>query len=128
MPRTPQNISIRLAYPDDAATLRRLAALDSSPTPQGAVLVAEVDGELRAALSLSDGQVVADPFRPTTEVVALLRVHAELADGRSGLRATTGLLRALLARRPALRTAAQTPSRVSEPPVSLTAYPLLRAH
>lgn len=128
MAPTPQNVSIRLAYPDDAAALRRLAALDSSPTPQDRVLVAEVDGELHAALSLTDGRVVADPFRPTAEMVTLLRVHAELAGRSSGLLATAGLVRALRARRPAPRVAAPALAPVPKSPVSLSAYSLLRAH
>ena len=40
------------------------------------MLLAEIDGELRAALSLSDGSAIADPFFPTADVVELLRVHA----------------------------------------------------
>ena len=42
----------------------------------GWVLVAEVDGELWAALSLSDGRAVADPFRPSADVVGLLHERA----------------------------------------------------
>src|SRR5690606_25391702 len=38
-------IQIRLARPDDEATLVRLAALDSAPAPHGDVLVALVGGE-----------------------------------------------------------------------------------
>jgi hypothetical protein len=48
-------ITIRLATPDDQLALYRLAALDSAPSlPTGRVLLAEVDGDLRAALSLDD--------------------------------------------------------------------------
>ena len=36
------------------------------------MLVAEVGGELWAAISLDDHHAVADPFRPTGELVALL--------------------------------------------------------
>ena len=36
------------------------------------MLVAEVGGELWAAVSLDDMHAVADPFRPTGELVALL--------------------------------------------------------
>jgi hypothetical protein len=70
-------LTIRPAYADDCVALHRLAALDSAPAvPQGPLLLAERDGELRAALSLADGTVVADPFHPTAALVALLRVHA----------------------------------------------------
>ncbi|MGI8863693.1 MAG: hypothetical protein ACR2JH_04720 [Solirubrobacteraceae bacterium] len=55
-----------------------LAALDSaSGVPKGALLLAEVDGELRAALSVRSHTVIADPFFPTLELVALLRRHAD---------------------------------------------------
>jgi hypothetical protein len=71
------DLTIRPALPADAGRLRDLVQLDSSPrAPAGAVLLAESGGDLVAALSLDDGHVVADPFRPTADVVALLRVRA----------------------------------------------------
>jgi len=76
MSRTSPTISIRAATSNDGRTLLRLAALDSAPVPAGPVLLAEVDGEPQAALSLHDGRAVADPFEPTAELVSLLRVHA----------------------------------------------------
>ena len=69
-------ISIRATTPADGPVLARLAALDSAPIPFGAVLLAEVDGEPRAALNVRDGRVIADPFTRTSELVSLLRVHA----------------------------------------------------
>ena len=69
-------ITIRPAYADDARTLARLAALDSAALPPMPMLVAEVDGELQAALSLSDGRAIADPFRATALLVTLLRTQA----------------------------------------------------
>ncbi|MDQ6775136.1 MAG: hypothetical protein M3071_02710, partial [Actinomycetota bacterium] len=57
------SITIRPAYPDDERALARLAALDSAAAPpESPRVVAEVDGELRAALSLQDGSAIADPF------------------------------------------------------------------
>jgi hypothetical protein len=80
-----QMITIRHAYADDELTLARLAVLDSAAAPPPRpVLLAEVDGELRAALSLSDGGTIADPFFPTVDLLELLRVHA--AALRSGSR------------------------------------------
>ncbi len=77
-------ITIRLATPDDESALTRLAALDSAEAaPGGRVLLAEVDGELHAALSLEDGSAIADPFRPTLHVLELLRTHAR-GDRRRG--------------------------------------------
>lgn len=68
-------VTIRRATPADAPALARLAALDSGPLPQAA-LVAEVDGVLWAARSLTDGAVVADPFRWTADLVELLHERA----------------------------------------------------
>jgi hypothetical protein len=71
-------ITIRPAYADDELALRRLAALDSAaPLAAGPVLVAEVEGEVRAALSLRDGSHIADPFMPTLHLLTLLRTAAE---------------------------------------------------
>jgi hypothetical protein len=73
-------ITIRLATPDDQLALDRLAALDSAPSaPAGRVLLAETDGELRAALSVDDGSAIADPFQFTLHIVELLRTHAATA-------------------------------------------------
>jgi hypothetical protein len=69
-------ITIRYAFPDDALALGRLAALDSRPVPTQPILVAEVDGGLRAALSTVDGAVIADPFHRTAPLVGLLRARA----------------------------------------------------
>jgi hypothetical protein len=71
-------ITIRFAYPDDAAALRRLAALDSQPMPPGPLLVAEVTGELWAAVSVTGApRAIADPFNHTAELVALLHERAD---------------------------------------------------
>ena len=71
---TPGNsVTIRLARTDEAATLAHLAELDSALEPLAPALVAEVAGELLAAISLADGKLVANPFRPTADVVELLR-------------------------------------------------------
>jgi hypothetical protein len=73
---TTPTITIRPAYADDKLALVRLAALDSARAlPAQPVLLAEIDGEVRAALSLSDGSAIADPFFPTADLIELLRVH-----------------------------------------------------
>jgi hypothetical protein len=74
-------ISIRPASSADDRALTRLAALDSAPVPHGPVLLAEVDGEPRAAIALVDGHVVADPFHRTAELTGLLRMQAENVSG-----------------------------------------------
>jgi hypothetical protein len=78
MPSTqPTEILIRRAYDEDAVDLARLAVLDSAAAaPQAPLLVAELDGVLSVALSLVDGAVIADPFKPTADVLALLRMRA----------------------------------------------------
>ena len=70
-------ITIRRATEDDATALHRLAQLDGARLPDGDLLVAEVEGELRAALRVSDRAYVADPFFPSKELVGLLDVRAK---------------------------------------------------
>jgi len=75
-------ITIRRARLDDARTLRDLAGLDSSPrVPRGEVLLAELDGKPVAALSMTDGTKVADPFVPTAHVVHMLDVRSRALQG-----------------------------------------------
>lgn len=71
------SIVIRRACRGDAAALLRLAALDDTRPLRGEILLAELGGDPLAALSLSDGRTIADPFRRTAELVDLLRVRAE---------------------------------------------------
>lgn len=70
-------VTIRAAGCEDAPVLRRLAALDSAPVPVLPALLLEEGTEPRAAVSLADGAVVADPFHRTLELVALLELRAE---------------------------------------------------
>jgi hypothetical protein len=75
-PMTSPAITIRPAYADDQLALQRLADLDSAQAvPPHPMLVAEVDGELRVALSVHDGTAIADPFFPTVAILGLLRGH-----------------------------------------------------
>jgi len=62
---------------DDQARLATLAALDSHAPLDGPVLGVEVEGELRAAISVATGELVADPFVRTSELSALLRLRAD---------------------------------------------------
>jgi hypothetical protein len=66
-------LTIRSATAFDAADIATLADLDSSRAPRGDVLVAYVDGDLWAALSVNDGHFVADPLRPSAEAVEVLQ-------------------------------------------------------
>jgi hypothetical protein len=70
------DVSVRPFTEQDIDTVRLLAALDSKQMPTGAVLVAERSGEVIAAIALDGGDVLADPFKPTADVVALLRLRA----------------------------------------------------
>jgi hypothetical protein len=72
---TDLSITIRAAAPGDDRALRRLAQRDTQAPPEGNLLVAEVGGELRAAISLDSGEVTADPFHRTQELVQMLTVQ-----------------------------------------------------
>jgi hypothetical protein len=87
-PTLPPSLVIRRARPADARALDRLGRLDSAPAagrriaalaeaPEAGVLVAEVDGVVQAARVLTDGTVIADPFRPTAGLTAVLALRAE---------------------------------------------------
>jgi hypothetical protein len=89
-------VVIRESIRSDAERLRRLAQLDSARLGEGPMVVAEIDGELRAAVAIDDGSAIADPFHRTADLVAL-----------ASMRATQ--LRA--ARSKPLRLVAQTPSK-----------------
>jgi hypothetical protein len=70
-----RSMTIRVAAVEDAATLRRLAALDSAEPLRGRVLLAEVDGKPVAAVALESGAVTADPFQPSAEAVRMLMLR-----------------------------------------------------
>jgi hypothetical protein len=73
-----ETIVIRPARPEDEGALLRLAALDSAAALDGDVLVADVGGDIVAALDLERDRAIADPFRPTADLVELLRTRARL--------------------------------------------------
>ena len=76
-----QVIVLRVAQPGDDYDVGRLAQLDDAPPPIGPVMLAVVDDETVAALSLGDGRVVANPFVATEKAVTLLRLRAtQLSD------------------------------------------------
>jgi hypothetical protein len=78
-----ETVSLRLCTVHDDAALERLALLNGVPLPGGRFVVAEVDGELVAALSLRGGEPLADPFRPTAHLIPLLRLRAGQIDGQT---------------------------------------------
>ena len=69
-------VALRLCRVADDETLERLAILEGRPAPAGRYVVAEVDGEVVAAVSLNSGSVLADPFRPTGHLLPLLELRA----------------------------------------------------
>jgi hypothetical protein len=83
-PHTDPPVVIRAARGSDGAALENLARMDSQRPPSGDVLVAEQDGMLVAALA--GDRAIADPFRPTADLVALLRLHAGRREHTSGNR------------------------------------------
>jgi hypothetical protein len=89
-------LTIRRATAADAFALRRLAAIDSAYPPTGDVLLGEMGTELWAAVSIDTGAAVADPFRPSGDIVELLRFRAERLAGHG--RPHSGALARLLPR------------------------------
>ena len=69
----PGVVTLRWAQPADLPAVRRLAALDCQAAPCAEeLLLAEVDGELWAAVSADRSRRLADPFRPSGGLVELL--------------------------------------------------------
>ena len=91
-------VSIRWAGRDDGEALGRLAALDAKAVPAQPVLLAELDGEPVAALSVADRSAVADPFRPTGSLVSLLALRADQLARAGGHRRRAGRPLLVLAR------------------------------
>ena len=73
--------TIRRARESDDRTLAWLASLPGQRAVRRPALIGDIDGIPAAAISLLDGSVVADPFRPDTGLPTHLRLH------RSGWRA-----------------------------------------
>ena len=80
------SVLIRAARGSDGADLERIAELDSTRVPAGSLLVAEADGRLVAAIASSTGEAIADPFLPTADDVALLKLRAGGASAPRGRR------------------------------------------
>jgi hypothetical protein len=93
-----EHIVIRSARSADEQDIVVLGVLDGGrQMPKGRVLVAEVDGRIRAAVG-SNGAAISDPFWPSAELVSMLRVHTESEPVARPAR--------FFARRPVLRVAA----------------------
>jgi hypothetical protein len=92
---TPSTLVIRMARTEDDAALARLAQLDGHrrsdpPLDRSGLLVAEVEGEVLAALPIDGENPIADPFSPTAALLEMLDLRAaqlRYEPPRRGLRA-----------------------------------------
>ena len=66
-------LTLRPATDADADAIARLVEMEEADTLTGEILLAELDGYVIAALTVGDDRAVADIFRPTADIVALLR-------------------------------------------------------
>jgi hypothetical protein len=69
-------IRVRMLNGDDEAIVERLAQLDSARAPAAPLLGAFGRGGLLAALSLREGNVIANPFVRTAELREVLECRA----------------------------------------------------
>jgi hypothetical protein len=86
-----RTITVRVTDRAEEPAIERLGALSERPIPSGRYLVAEVDGQVWAALPLAGGEPIGDPFLPALEVkellslrAAQLEAHAHSRDGDDG--------------------------------------------
>jgi hypothetical protein len=87
-PRAPgpmATITLRLATAEDTQVIERLAALYDRPLPTGQLLLAVVDGELQAALTLGGDRELMEPYLPTAALVDLLALRAKQLREQTGL-------------------------------------------
>jgi hypothetical protein len=69
-------LTIRRATTEDDQALNALAIVDSSLPLSGDILVAQLDGAVMAAISVTDGRAIADPVRRSADTVEVLRLRA----------------------------------------------------
>jgi hypothetical protein len=65
-------VSIRWAGPGDEDKLELLAELDEDTLPAAPLMLGFVDDELWAAVSVSSGATISDPFKPSGDVARLV--------------------------------------------------------
>jgi hypothetical protein len=71
-----EDVALRLCSVHDDDALERLARLDGKPLRDARFVLAEVDGQLVAAQPLFGGPPLADPFKPTADLLPLLSLRA----------------------------------------------------
>jgi hypothetical protein len=69
------HIVIRYSRESDERALRRLAGRDTKHVPEGRLLVAESEGEIRAAVQVGGSGSIADPFHRTADLLKLLKLR-----------------------------------------------------
>jgi hypothetical protein len=77
-----ERVLVRFAGEADAVALEWLRQRDTCSLPPPPHLVAEVDGSIRAALSLRTRETIADPFTHTAHLRHMLSVRASQLDIR----------------------------------------------
>jgi hypothetical protein len=70
------SVTIRRLSEEDSDRIKLLAQLDGSHQPLGPWLGAEVEGRVLAAISLTTGETMSDPFSRTAELRAMLELRA----------------------------------------------------
>ena len=68
---------IRRSHESDTDILRRLGEVDSQRPLEGPALIGYIRGRPAAAVSLTDGRVIADPFENTAHLTQILRMRFE---------------------------------------------------
>jgi hypothetical protein len=86
-------VTLRLVEDGGDERLVWLAQMDSAEPLLAPVLVAERAGRPSAAISLTDGRVIANPFEPTVAVVELLKLGARAPESFSWQRSGVGIPR-----------------------------------
>jgi hypothetical protein len=92
------NHVIRLAGDADEAALERLAQLDSARPLEHPILVAEIRGEVAAAIDLDARRTIANPFQRTAQLRAQLQARADGLDAVARTPDVADRIRAELAR------------------------------
>ena len=77
----PVPVTLRMRSADGDGALAALASLSACPPPKGWYVVAEVKGEVVAALPLGGGAVLPNPFRPTAQLLPLLELRVAQLTG-----------------------------------------------
>ncbi|HEY3922751.1 MAG TPA: hypothetical protein VGL76_11660 [Gaiellaceae bacterium] len=70
-------VVLRLNRIQDEIELDTLGRLEGRPVREGCFVVAEIAGQVVAALPLDGGKPFADPFRPTAHLLPLLELRAK---------------------------------------------------